>query len=92
MNTIVKSNINNIIPFKDFRVNAEKYIKAIEKGMSFVVVKRSKAIFRLEPMGETWENLIDFTDGGKTKGIKADKLISILEKLKKNEQNRKNTC
>ena len=62
MNTIAKNSINNIIPFKDFRVNAEKYIKALEKGMSFVVVKRSKAIFRLEPIGEAWENLIDFTD------------------------------
>lgn len=89
MNTLIKHGINNIIPFKDFRVNAEKYIKALEKGMSFVVVKRSKAIFRLEPMGEKWETLIDFTNGGKTKGIKIEKLISIMEKFEKNEQNRK---
>ena len=87
MNTIVKNNVNNIIPFKDFRVNAEKYIKALEKGMSFVVVKRSKAIFRLEPMGEKWETLIDFTDGGKKKGMKIEKFISALEKYN-NEQAR----
>jgi len=80
MNTTPKTSINNIIPFKDFRINAEKYIKAIEKGMSFVVVKRSKAIFRLEPMGETWENLIDFTDGGKKKGMEINKFIGYLKK------------
>lgn len=89
MTTLTKNNINNIIPFKDFRLNAEKYIKALDKGMSFVVVKRSKAIFRLEPVGEKWETLIDFTDGGKTKGIKVEKLISIMEKFKKDEQNTK---
>jgi hypothetical protein len=86
MNTLAKNSINNIIPFKDFRVNADKYIKALEKGMSFVVVKRSKAIFRLEPMGESWETLIDFTDGGKTKGIDAKVLIKYMEKYAK--QNR----
>jgi len=80
MNTLAKNCINNIIPFKDFRLNAEKYIKALDKGMSFVVVKRSKAIFRLEPMGESWETLIDFTNGGKTKGIKAEKLLAYLRK------------
>jgi len=88
MNTLTHNNINNIIPFKDFRLNAEKYIKALEKGMSFVVVKRSKAIFRLEPVGEKWETLIDFTNGGKNKGMNINKFISIMEKFKKNEQNR----
>jgi len=87
MNTLTNNNINNIIPFKDFRLNAEKYIKALDKGMSFVVVKRSKAIFRLEPVGEKWETLIDFTNGGKNKGMKIDKFISALEKYN-NEQAR----
>jgi hypothetical protein len=86
MNTLEKNGINNIIPFKDFRLNAEKYIKALDKGMSFVVVKRSKAIFRLEPMGESWETLIDFTDGGKTKGIDAKVLLTHMKKYAK--QNR----
>jgi len=86
MNTSTKTNINNIIPFKDFRVNAEKYIKAIEKGMSFVVVKRSKPIFRLEPMGESWETLIDFTDNGKTKGIEVNKLLKYLKQHKRDDR------
>jgi antitoxin (DNA-binding transcriptional repressor) of toxin-antitoxin stability system len=80
MNITSKTAINNIIPFKDFRINAEKYIKALEKGMSFVVVKRSKAIFRLEPIGESWETLVDFTDKGKTKGVNARKLLDHMEK------------
>lgn len=85
MNTLT-NHVNNIIPFKDFRLNAEKYIKALDKGMSFVVVKRSKAIFRLEPVGEKWETLIDFTNGGKKKGMKIEKFISALKKYNKNEQ------
>lgn len=83
MNTLTKNNINNIIPFKDFRINSDKYIKALEKGMSFIVVKRSKAIFRLEPMGERWETLIDFTNGGKTKGIDAGVLLEYMKKYDK---------
>ena len=80
MNTIAKNNINNIIPFKDFRLNAGKYIKALEKGMSFVVVKRSRAVFRLEPMGEKWETFIDFTNGGQSKGIEVGKLLGYMKK------------
>jgi hypothetical protein len=86
VNTIAKTHINNIVAFKDFRVNADKYIKALEKGMSFVVVKRSKPIFRLEPMGESWETLIDFTEGGKKKGISAGKLLKNIEQYKKNDR------
>ncbi|MFA6340642.1 MAG: hypothetical protein WCX27_00160 [Candidatus Paceibacterota bacterium] len=86
MNTITKTSINNIIPFKDFRVNSEKYIKAISNGMSFVVVKRSKPIFRLEPMGESWETLIDFTDGGKKRGIPVDELLEHIKNFKKKQK------
>lgn len=88
MNTFTKTGINNIIPFKDFRVNSDKYIKALSKGMSFVVVKRSKPIFRLEPMGESWETLIDFTDGGKKKGMLMDEFLEHLKRFKEKTKNK----
>ena len=82
MNTITKTNVNNMISFKDFRVNSEKYIKALNKGMPFIVVKRSKPIFRLEPIEESWETLIDFTDGGKKTGMPIDKFLERIKSFK----------
>ncbi len=72
-----------IVPFKEFRLNAKKYIDALEKGASFLVVKRSRPVFRLEPVEEVWETIGDFRSmpGG---GISAKKLAAILRKsLKK---------
>lgn len=55
-----------IIGFKEFRENAEKYISLIEKGRSFTVFKRSRPIFKLVPVDEYddddgWESIVDFT-------------------------------
>ena len=70
---------NNIIALKEFRLNAQKYIDASEKGHSFIVVKRSHPVFRIEPMGEQWETITDFSSlsGG---GISAKKLLGALRK------------
>ena len=45
MSTNIKNMAKNIIGFKDLRLNADKYIKAIARGKSFTVVRRSKPIF-----------------------------------------------
>jgi antitoxin (DNA-binding transcriptional repressor) of toxin-antitoxin stability system len=43
-----------IIGLKELRENAEAVAERVGQGESFVVVKRSKPIFRLEPMtGQT---------------------------------------
>ena len=76
MKTQIKT---NIIPFKEFRMNAKKYIDALEKGASFMVVKRSHPIFRLEPVGEQWETIVDFTSVY-PKGIPAKELLKYLRK------------
>jgi len=70
MNTI--STQHKIIGLKDLRLNIEKYIKLIRKGHSFIVVRKSDPIFKLEPTDKwgdegTWETIADFTnmkDGG----------------------------
>lgn len=68
-----------IVNFKEFRLNAQKYIDAVDKGASFLVMKRSRPIFRLEPVAEQWETIGDFTTmkGG---GISAKKLLERLQK------------
>lgn len=68
-----------IVTFKDFRLDAQKYIDAIGKGASFLVMKRSRPVFRMEPVGEQWETIGDFTSmkGG---GVSAKKLLKILRR------------
>lgn len=75
MKTNTKS---NLVPFKEFRLNAQKYIDAIERGKSFVVIKRSKPVFRIVPVPEVWETVVDFTSIY-PKGIPAKKLLQYLK-------------
>ena len=72
-----------IIGLKELREDTEKYIAQIKRGKSFVVVRRSKPIFKLVPVDElgdegTWETLIDFTKIKKG-GVPAE---VVLERLK----------
>jgi len=56
--------MENIIGLKELRENAEKYISQIKKGSSFIVVRRSKPVFKLSPItekSEQWETVVDFT-------------------------------
>ncbi len=69
--------MNNIIALKEFRLNAQKYIDASAKGHSFIVVKRSRPVFRIEPVEEQWETIADFSSTG---GISAKKFLKELRK------------
>lgn len=78
----------NIIGLKEFRENVEAYAKKVSKGDSFIVVKRSKPIFRVAPLHEEdegqWKTVIDFTKIRKG-GIPAEVLLKYL----RHGQNRK---
>lgn len=56
---------NTIVGLKELRENIEKYISQIEKGESFTVVRKSKPVFKISPLGDedndAWEPVIDFT-------------------------------
>lgn len=83
--------MNKIIGLKEFRENTEPYIKDLEKGRSFIVMRKSKPVFKLSPIDEwgdggLWEQVIDFTTLDK-KGVKIDRVIKALEEL--NEQAKK---
>ncbi len=79
MKTISKA---NIIGLKEFRQNADSYIKRINKGESFTVLKRSEPVFRLTPVDdeEMWETVIDFTKINK-KGISARDVLKSIESI-----------
>jgi len=53
----------NLVSLKELREQFPKYIDAIGKGRSFMVVKRSKPIFKIMPIEEeeSWETVVDFT-------------------------------
>jgi len=66
-----------IIPFKEFRLNAQEYIDSVGMGQSFIVVKRSRPVFRIEPVEDKWQTVIDFTAISKN-GVKAKELLKYL--------------
>ena len=55
---------NTIVGLKELRENIEMYIAKVERGGSFIVVKKSKPVFRISSPEEDpglWESVIDFT-------------------------------
>ena len=57
---------NAIIGLKELRENMDSYISQINKGRSFVVVRKSKPVFRLAPLDAwgddgVWKKVVDFT-------------------------------
>jgi prevent-host-death family protein len=78
----------NIIGLKELRLNAENYIKEVGKGKSFVIVRRSKPIFKITPVDEwgdegTWKTIADFSKD-KRGGMPADDFLKALQTVKKN--------
>ena len=71
---------NNIVGLRELRENLETYISQVRSGKSFVVVRRSKPVFKItSPVDdqEMWEEVIDFTKIKKG-GINISSLLSRL--------------
>jgi len=73
---------NSIIGLKDLRENMNNYISQVQKGKSFVVVKKSKPVFKLAPLDEwgddgVWEKVVDFTKI-KKEGVSLADVISRI--------------
>ena len=71
---------HSIVGLKALRENIDTYITAVEKGQSFIVVRKSKPVFKISSLEETdelWEPVIDFTKIKKG-GIALGQLLSRL--------------
>ena len=71
---------NAIVGLKELRENIESYITEIKKGKSFIVVRRSKPVFKISAPDEgdgMWEEVIDFTKINKG-GVVISDLLSRL--------------
>lgn len=44
--------MENIIGLKELRQNMPKFAQKVQKGQSFIVVKQSKPLFRITPLGD----------------------------------------
>ncbi|MEK7565238.1 MAG: type II toxin-antitoxin system prevent-host-death family antitoxin [Patescibacteria group bacterium] len=71
---------NSIIGLKELRENTEVYVTQVKKGKSFVVVRKSKPVFKISPVTDEdslWETVIDFTRIKKG-GVAIEDIISRL--------------
>lgn len=58
----------------------QKYVSLVERGESFIVVKKSKPLFKISSLDEDeglWEKIVDFTKIRKG-GISAKELLARL--------------
>ncbi len=74
------------ISIKELRENLSSVADHVEKGESYRVIRRSKPSFYIvkidaEAPEEGWETVVDFTDGGKTKGISIETVLKEMRKV-----------
>lgn len=81
--------MSHYISIKDFRAQLADIADVVEKkGETFIVMRRSHRSFKIVPIdyvpeNEKWETVIDFTEGGKSKGIKIEDALQALSELNK---------
>lgn len=72
--------MENLVGLKELRENVDTYVSEVRKGKSFIVVRRSKPVFKIVPpddADELWETVVDFTRFYKD-GIPAQQLLKRL--------------
>ena len=74
--------MDKIIGLKDLREHMDRYSSAVRAGNSFIVVRKSKPIFKISPPdeNEVWETVVDFTKINKN-GVSAKEVLRALHKL-----------
>lgn len=73
----------HILGLKELRENMQKYASRVEKGESFIVIKKSRPLFKISSIDEDeglWETVVDFTKINKN-GVDAKRVLRELRKL-----------
>jgi prevent-host-death family protein len=76
----------NVVGLKELRLHTEKYIREVRRGRSFLVLRKSRPVFKLEPVDSwgdegTWETVADFNKIKKG-GIPASEVLKALRRMK----------
>ena len=72
-----------ILGLRELRENIQKYASRVGRGESFIVVRKSKPLFKISSVDEDeglWETVIDFTKINKN-GVDARRVLRELRKL-----------
>ena len=75
------------IAIKDFRNNISSIADKVQKGQEFIVLRHSKPAFKVVQVDVdddddgSWETLIDFTDGGKKRGVPVEDVLKAFKRL-----------
>lgn len=72
--------MSNIIGLKELRQRMPLFAKKVQQGQSFIIVKQSKPLFKITPLGqesEEWEEVVDFTTIKKG-GVKLAELLKRI--------------
>ena len=71
--------MKKIVGLKELRENIDEYVSKVQKGGSFIVVRRSKPVFKISPPeeAELWETVSDLTKVKKG-GIAIDDLLTRI--------------
>ncbi|MFH1405193.1 MAG: type II toxin-antitoxin system prevent-host-death family antitoxin [Patescibacteria group bacterium] len=73
--------MDNLIALKDLRIKLTDYTKRAERGESFLVIRKSKPVFKIVPIEEKgWETIVDFTQID-PKGILISKVLKTLKEM-----------
>lgn len=83
----------NIIGLKEFRENVESFAKRVDKGDSFIVVRRSRPLFKVVPLEHEedegqWETVIDFTKIN-PRGVPIEQIIKAIRDGQSKKSHRK---
>ncbi len=89
----MKTNLHqlNIVGLRELRENMDIYVDRIGKGESFLVLRKSKPVFKIEPIDKwgdagNWDD-VDLRDI-EEKGIKLKEFIELVKKsITEDEQN-----
>lgn len=70
--------MNNIVSLKELRAKVGEYANRVQKGETFIIMKRSEPLFKIAPVDEgQWTTVVDFTKIRKG-GIEIEELLSRL--------------
>lgn len=74
--------MQKIIALNDLRQKMPYYAEKVQKGQSFLVMKKSRPLFKISPVEDSmednkWEEIIDFTKIKKG-GVDIDEILKRL--------------
>ena len=78
------------ISIKEFRAQLAKIADRVENGEVFRIIRHSKPVFIVMKMddesdAEQWKTVIDFTEGGTTKGAAISDVLKGFKELKEED-------